>query len=154
VTDEAKKYDGSKPRWDLLHWDALEEVVKTLNIGADQYGDHNWFKAEGLSYTRMFAATVRHLTKWWRGERNAPDHGVHHLAHAAACILTLLSYELRGYRQNDDRPSFAAPAKPIGEPAKTLVTGGSVPTVINVPGTTDPAVSDGKTRRVPMAGRS
>lgn len=104
-----EKYDDKKLRWDLLPYPALEEVVRVLTDGADRYGDHNWFREDGLEYSRLFAAAQRHLVAWWQGEDTSPDHGFSHLAHAASSLLTLLSYQQWHYQQNDDRPRFARP---------------------------------------------
>jgi hypothetical protein len=42
------------------------------------------------------AAALRHLIRWWRGEKIDPDSGLPHLAHAACSIFFLLEKELEG----------------------------------------------------------
>lgn len=86
---EGEKHDTGKLRWDLLHYDAIEEVVRVLTYGAQKYDDENWKKVPGLR-RRYFAAAMRHLTKWWMGEKNDPESGLHHLAHASCCIMFLM----------------------------------------------------------------
>jgi ribonucleotide reductase alpha subunit len=99
------KFDTEKPRHDLLPVGAVEEVVKVLTFGAGKYGDHNWRK--GMRYGRLYAAGQRHLTKFWRGIDIDEESGIHHLAHAACNILMLLSFELEGRKNHDDRyPSY------------------------------------------------
>lgn len=96
------KYDQGKLRWDLMPPE-IEEVVKVLTYGASKYDDRNWEK--GINYGRLIAATLRHLWAWIRGERNDPETGLHHLAHANCDILFLLTYEQRGLTDFDDRPN-------------------------------------------------
>ena len=41
----------------------------------------------------VFGCILRHVWKWFRGEKFDDESGVHHLAHAAWNCLTLMSYE-------------------------------------------------------------
>jgi len=101
VTLEGKKFDDGKLPYDLLPGDAIEEIVKVLQFGATKYGERNWEK--GMKWNRPFAALMRHMWAWWRGEGKDPETGLSHLAHAGCCILFLLSYTLRGIGE-DNRP--------------------------------------------------
>lgn len=87
------KFDQGKLRWDLVPPE-FEEVVKVLTFGAQKYADRNW--ENGISYGRLFAATMRHLWEFVKGNRTDPETGLHHLAHAACDVLFLLTYERRG----------------------------------------------------------
>ena len=93
------KYDIGKLRLDLLPFDALEEVGRVLTTGADKYGDRNWER--GMSWSRLLGAALRHIFAW--AMRSGPDaeSGRSHLAHAACCVLFLLSHELRGIGEDD-----------------------------------------------------
>lgn len=96
------KADQGKTDWALLPPDALQEVAEVFTRGAEKYGPRNWEK--GLSYGRVFSACMRHLWSFWMGEENDPEWGKHHLAHAACCVLFLLTYQLRKKYDNfDDR---------------------------------------------------
>ncbi len=101
MTLEGKKFDDGKLPYDLLPGDAIEEIVKVLQFGAVKYGERNWEK--GMKWNRPFAALMRHMWAWWRGEGKDPETGLSHLAHAGCCILFLLSYTLRGLGE-DNRP--------------------------------------------------
>lgn len=90
---QGMKDDGGKERWDLLPWRSVEEVVKVMGHGAKKYGDNNWLHVLAAK-PRYFAAAVRHLYAWWRGERYDEDSGLHHLAHCACCILFLIHFDL------------------------------------------------------------
>ena len=83
------KYDGQKPRWDLLHWGSINEVVKVLTMGAIKYDDDNWKKVEDRQ-RRYFAAAMRHLSAWWEGEKVDKETGLSHLAHAMCCIMFMM----------------------------------------------------------------
>lgn len=107
MTRVGTKNDQGKNRWDLLPFDAIEEITKVLTVGAKKYEDRNW--ENGINYGRVFGAAMRHLTTWFQSKVLGvssldPETGISHLAHAGCCILFLLSYELRGMVRLDDRP--------------------------------------------------
>ena len=96
------KDDKQKLPYHLVPWDAVDEVVDVLRIGAAKYAERNWEK--GMDWSRMFSAACRHLKAFWLGEDCDPETGKSHLAHAACCALMLLAYYLR-QKGTDDRPS-------------------------------------------------
>ena len=73
-----------------------------LANGADKYGPYNW-RDEKISISVYKAACERHLDAFWDGEELASDSGVHHLAHAMACLALMLDAMTIG-KLNDDRP--------------------------------------------------
>jgi hypothetical protein len=89
---EGRKYDTGKPDYTLLPWDAVEEVVRVLDFGAKKYARDNWKHVDNAE-TRYLAAAFRHLAAYARGERCDPETSISHLAHAACCVLFLLSLE-------------------------------------------------------------
>ena len=95
------KFDTDKVRWDLLPGDALEEIAIILSFGAKKYGDRNW--EQGMKWSRVFGALMRHSWAWFRGQNLDPETGRSHLAHAGCCVLFLLAYHLRN-TPGDDRP--------------------------------------------------
>ena len=100
---EGTKYDTNKPRYDLLDAYALHQIVLVYTFGAAKYEDDNWSK--GISWKRVFAASMRHLWSFWRGEEIDSESGLPHLAHAAWNIITLLNYS-KYRREFDDRPKY------------------------------------------------
>ena len=98
---EGRKDDTGKLPWHLLPGDALEEIVKVLQFGANKYAERNW--EAGMKWSRPFAALMRHSWAWWRGEQLDKETGLSHLAHAGCCLLFLLAYSVRN-KQGDDRP--------------------------------------------------
>jgi hypothetical protein len=85
---EFTKYDGEKRRYDLVPYDSLEQIIEVLEYGAEKYSDDNWKKCD--EPVRYFAAAMRHLTAWIRGERLDQESGLPHLAHAGCCVLFLI----------------------------------------------------------------
>lgn len=89
-----RKDDGGKLRWDLIPYACLEEVAKVYTHGATKYSDWNW--AQGIHYSRLFAALMRHLGAFWfRRESYDQESGCHHLAAATFYTLALMHYDLK-----------------------------------------------------------
>ena len=103
VTKEtpAIKFDSDKLRYDLIPANALGVLTQVYTFGAKKYNDRNWEK--GMSYGRIFAATMRHCWSWFCGEDLDPESGLHHMAHAAFGCLALVEYHYTG-KGTDDRP--------------------------------------------------
>ena len=100
--DEGKKLDDGKLPYDLLPHDAITEIVKVLEFGKNKYSARNWEK--GMHWSRPYAALMRHMYAWWRGQNDDPETGLSHLAHAGCCLLFLLAFVLR-QSGTDDRPT-------------------------------------------------
>lgn len=91
TTQNGKKFDEHKPRWDLLPVYPIEEAVKVFTFGAKKYGDNNWRKIEN-PHDRYYAALMRHIIPWRKGEIIDPESGLPHLAHAIANLVILMEY--------------------------------------------------------------
>lgn len=96
------KYDVGKVRMELLPPELLSGTATILTFGAEKYSDRNW--EEGMKWSRVFGALMRHMWAWWGGEDNDPETGHSHLWHAACCIAFLMAYEQRQIGE-DDRPN-------------------------------------------------
>lgn len=99
---EGVKYDDGKLRFDLIPAFALEQLAAIYTMGAAKYADRNWEK--GIKYSRVFAAIMRHLWAFWRGETIDSESGLPHVAHAAWGCFALLQY-LSTCPEFDDRPN-------------------------------------------------
>lgn len=85
-----RKDDTDKLRYDLLPFVALREVTKVLTNGAKKYGPHNWRLVDRV---RFVAAAFRHLVAYSLGEKNDPEWGIHHLAHAACNLMFIVELD-------------------------------------------------------------
>jgi hypothetical protein len=88
-TRPGTKDDGHKPRWHLLPYDALEQVVRVMERGAEKYGEDNWKRVPNKQ-DRYWDAMMRHMTAYNNGQELDPEFGTHHMAHAACCALFVL----------------------------------------------------------------
>jgi hypothetical protein len=100
---EGVKHDQHKIRWDLVPYDAVNEIAKVLTFGAAKYEARNWEK--GMDWSRAFGALQRHLTRWFHGQDKDKETQLTHLSNAGCCLFFLLAWELRQVG-NDDRPKL------------------------------------------------
>jgi hypothetical protein len=97
----AVKYDGLKPRVDLIPPEVIFAMGEMFRHGAEKYDDRNWEK--GMKWSRVFGSTIRHLWAWWGGEDIDPESKRPHLYSAACCVAMLVAYRERKIGI-DDRP--------------------------------------------------
>jgi len=100
-SEVAIKHDDNKIRPELLPIPALEAVIRVFTFGAKKYGDFNW--ENGFKFSRLTGACFRHIFAWLKGENLDPESGESHLAHAACCLLMLISFQLKGTGTDDRR---------------------------------------------------
>ena len=86
------KDDQEKNRLDLIEPEFIEGVGKVLTFGADKYEPNNWQKVDDAE-NRYYAAAMRHLMAWRKGERTDPESGISHLYHVACNIMFLQYFE-------------------------------------------------------------
>ena len=86
------KDDQEKNRLDLIEPEFIEGVGKVLTFGADKYEPNNWQKVEDAE-NRYYAAAMRHLMAWRKGEKTDPESGLSHLYHVACNIMFLQYFE-------------------------------------------------------------
>jgi hypothetical protein len=102
---------GTKPeRFDLIPFDALEEVARVYGYGATKYDEDNWLK--GYKWRLSAAALIRHVARFMLGEDRDPETGLLHTAHAAWHCLTLCTFTLRRLGTDDRRPPIDPPCVP------------------------------------------
>ena len=86
------KYDGEKPRYDIVPWDVFEDTVKVLTFGAKKYEINNWQRVKGARW-RYLGAAFRHLKARACGEILDPESGLPHTAHCICCLLFLAWFD-------------------------------------------------------------
>lgn len=100
----AARFSEGKVRYDLVAPWSLNEIARVYTYGTIKYDDDNWWK--GLKWKKdVFGCILRHVWKWFRGEKYDDESGLHHLAHAAWNCMTLMEYE-RNNIGTDDRVPF------------------------------------------------
>lgn len=91
---------GMKPeRFELLPWDAMQEVARVYAKGAEKYAEHNWLK--GYKWSLSIGAAFRHLALVALGEDRDPETGCLHAACVAFHALALITFSLRGLGTDD-----------------------------------------------------
>ena len=98
------KQDSGKLRYDLLPFDAVDEVVQILNYGISKYPkpEENWrdnSKPEDIK--RYKAALLRHLSELQQGRTHDKESGLHHMAHVACNSLFIIAL-LKKFKEYDN----------------------------------------------------
>jgi CRISPR/Cas system CMR-associated protein Cmr3 (group 5 of RAMP superfamily) len=89
------KDDKSKLRWDLLPMETIEEVVKVLTMGANKYAPNNWQLVDNAK-DRYYAAAMRHIVEWRKGNKIDDESKLNHLSHVMCNIMFLLWLDMQG----------------------------------------------------------
>lgn len=93
------KHDNGKPDLSILSLNALTQITRAFEFGAKKYGRYNYLG--GMEWTRIASALLRHTYAWIWGEDYDKESGLHHLAHAGACVVMLLDYVMMGIGKDD-----------------------------------------------------
>ena len=80
-----------KAKWDLLPWDLVEQTVDVLTFGADKYAPEAW--RQETKSDDYFAALMRHIVAYRKGEIIDPESGKTHLAHAMCNLIFIHELE-------------------------------------------------------------
>ena len=104
--EEGIKYDQGKLRYDLVPVELPTLDAAVYTFGATKYDDWNW--ANGIAYSRVLSAAMRHIKAWEGGETFDPETNLPHLAHARWNLGTLLYFDLYPgtYENCDDTKSL------------------------------------------------
>ena len=99
MSEQGRKYDGGKLRYDLIPVLALEEMVKGLTYGTIKYDDNNWVKVpEGRK--RYLAAALRHIQEYRKGNLWDEEQDIHHLAAAINNLSFIVEKDLQGWEDS------------------------------------------------------
>ena len=107
---EGYKADHGKAPYHLIAPEALHGMAMVLDYGQHKYAARNW--EMGMAWSRPFAALMRHMWAWWRGERIDPESGMPHLWHAIFGIMALIAFEERQIGTDDRHIPARAPHAP------------------------------------------
>lgn len=89
TTNPKDKYGLAKTNMFLVPPSAEIYLATAFEDGAKKYGPYNW-RDKDVKASVYIAACKRHLAKWVDGEDTDDKSGVHHLAHAMACLAIVL----------------------------------------------------------------
>ena len=75
----------------------LGDVARVFAYGSAKYAPDNWrtFQWDAASDREYWSAFLRHLLADSRGEKNDPESGLPHLAHAVCCLLIVAYHEAK-----------------------------------------------------------
>ena len=104
MSEQGRKYDGGKLRYDLIPVLALEETTRVVTKGAEKYDDENW-KLVPEGRRRYLAAAMRHIQQWRKGEIYDEEMGTHHIANAISNLMFILEKELQGWKDSSEDSS-------------------------------------------------
>ena len=101
-----------KGRFDLIPYEALHEIARCYEAGAEKYDPRNWEK--GIPVSRFMSSALRHMMKAASGYTDEP-----HLAQAAfnimGAITTIKRVEMGQLpAELDDRPTHRRGYSPPG----------------------------------------
>lgn len=88
ISPKAIKHDSGKPKLSYLPYDALVEVARVMEFGAQKYDKHNYKK--GMEYTRLIDAAFRHLHQFNDGIDLDDESSYNHIAHSISNLLMLM----------------------------------------------------------------
>ena len=94
-TDKGIKLDSGKNRLGLVFngfSNALWKVGEVGTFGANKYTDNGWQSVEN-GKDRYTDALLRHLFRYFNGEKTDDESGLSHLAHLAWNALAILELE-------------------------------------------------------------
>jgi len=87
------KGDNGKPRWSLLDFQTLSDVVDVLELGAKKYSAGNFKHVEPVRYVDAF---LRHWYAYQSGEELDSESGKSHLHHMICCLMFLDYFRREG----------------------------------------------------------
>lgn len=90
LSEGGLKFDSQKPDLSLIPGHVILELGNVLTMGKMKYGAHNW--REGISYSRIISAAMRHMAAIQDGEDIDPESGCYHAAHIMANMAFLLEF--------------------------------------------------------------
>lgn len=82
-------------------FEALEEVIKVWEFGAQKYASFNWMK--GMPWSKVVASAQRHVIALMRGGIEDSESGCHHGAHYICNAMMLVHYADH-YKEGNDLP--------------------------------------------------
>lgn len=100
---KGQKFDTGKLQYDLVPFECLDELAKIMTYGCIKYGKPSgWQFVEDME-NRYFAALMRHISAYRRGEIFDAESGYRHLSHALCNVVFILWQQIQ--EDSNDKPS-------------------------------------------------
>lgn len=99
IKEQGLKDKKGKRRWELLDLSLIEPLVDILQFGAEKYEPNSWQNVEDPENT-WYAALMRHMAAWRKGEKIDPESHLPHLAHIMCNAMFLLHNEMKEDKNN------------------------------------------------------
>ena len=99
-----KKFDNvpNKPAWDCVPLEDIEGIAIVMRYGAEKYGEGpgtvNWKYVDNGKY-RYYAAMMRHLCAYQKGEFLDSESGLPHIDHA---MFNMMAYSYFVKKEDKD----------------------------------------------------
>ena len=90
-----RKDTNRKSRLDLIEPEFLTELGHVLRFGAEKYAELG-YRTHPIPTREYLGAAIRHIYKYLSGEKNDPESGYSHLAHATASLM--MAYVLKSVK--------------------------------------------------------
>lgn len=94
------RFNTDKPKWSLVDFKSLEDMVKVLEFGEEKYDSFNWMK--GLTTRSICESMLRHIFAYLNGENEDLESGISHIGHIQ-CNAMFLSYMMKNKPEFDNR---------------------------------------------------
>ena len=92
IEDVGLKDNNGKLRVDLVTAECIEGMAEVLGYGARKYKANSWQNVEN-GKDEHYAALLRHLLAWRRGEINDPETNLNHIKHVLTNAMFLLYHD-------------------------------------------------------------
>jgi len=89
------KEQKDKIRVELVYPECIEGMAEVLTFGAKKYKANSWQNIKDPIDTH-YAALLRHLLAWRKGEINDSETGFSHMKHVLTDAMFLLDHEQKG----------------------------------------------------------
>lgn len=82
-----------KTRWDRLPIEPIEKAAEAMTFGVEKHGDNEDTWRVDYTLDQCYAALMRHLVEWRKGNTHDRESGIHHMGHVIARAAMIMEIE-------------------------------------------------------------